>query len=666
MVLTLLTAAVLANAPMADVWPFKGARLPDGSIEYTYDLTALKASSGFADAKEAHGEAEVKAFLARLPKQVVVRVPAGVPVTLTSGQGLERAPLATSFALTPDGPLATDNPLGKKAGAKLLAPLDPRTPKVLLGAEAPLWWARQLEEAALAAVEVDTEWLRRELWAKVAERAVARFRSSSGDAREGALALAARVLWASSCGDLARVPAAGKNDGELKTAIEAERARLSLDVDGQVAPAPWSTTPELGCAFHRARVLSRPFEQSRAGTSAVLLFLELLERDGKLAATWQRVRQRRDRFLGEPASEPLLEWRTQAKGDPARALDALNEFIEALPVTARVPPPLLAWPETPFTKFLAELSGPERAAALDELAAAVGDGRVAPGTSTGKAPGWPVLREAALAALLSDASKVVQIDSGWRDRLGGAFAALQGSHHDTRRGGLDPDDEVLDRTRLELRLNVPPLLEVEPLPQTFMKAARSLEALVTALTDERLTALSGLGADGARTGPIVPEARRLAALLSGLAALAQGGSSEVSGQGAAEARRFLASWRSERWFTRDVRAAFAAPIAMGSERSHAALVGVSRRELRVGFALPPKPTLVGDVAGFVLNAAVEQRYLVPVLVTVGASAPALSRPVERAKLKGAVEGAGRDLEKLEAVFHETLHDDGSSGVTPLQ
>jgi uracil phosphoribosyltransferase len=35
----------------------------------------------------------------------------------------------------------------------LLAPLDPRTPKVLVGAELPLWLSRQLEDSAVAAVD---------------------------------------------------------------------------------------------------------------------------------------------------------------------------------------------------------------------------------------------------------------------------------------------------------------------------------------------------------------------------------------------------------------------------------------------------------------------------------------------------------------------------------
>ncbi|MCA2977087.1 MAG: hypothetical protein INH41_11885 [Myxococcaceae bacterium] len=662
MVGALLMTAVLAEAPMADVWPFEGTRLPDGTIEYTYDLTALKASAGFAEAKGVHGEQKVKAFLDGLPREVVVRVPTGAPVLLMSGQGLEAAPLAPSFDKVPGGPLATDNPLGRKPGAKLLAPLDARSPKVLVGAELPLWLARELEDAALAALERDTEQLRRELWGKIAERAVARFRVSAGDTREGALALAARVLYAGSCGDLGRLPALAKGDAQLTTAIEAERSRLSQDLDGQVAPAPWAAVPELLCAFHRVRALSRPFEKSRAGTAAVLLFLEMLERDPKLAGLWARTRQRRDRFLGAPAEELLLAWRAQAAGAPHQALEALSEFLEALPVTNRTPPPLVAFPETPFNRYVAGLSGAERAAAMDELAAAAGDGRALAGAAP---DGWPQLREAALAALLSGSSSEVQVDSGWRDRQAGAFAALQGSHHDARRGGLDADAEALERTKLEVRLNAPPLLEVEPAAQAYELEARALDALVAALTGEGLTALKGLGADGKPTGPIVPEARRLAGVLRGLALLARA-EGPGDGKAVAEARRFLGAWRSEAGLSRDVRAAFAAPVAAGGERRHTALVGVSRQELRVGFASPVHPTIVGLAKGFVVNAAVEQRYLVPVLVSVGGAAPELARPVPRARLRAAVDEAGRELEKLEGAFHDLLHASDVSGVSRLE
>ncbi|MBE2251714.1 MAG: hypothetical protein IAE78_19375 [Myxococcus sp.] len=658
MILSTLAVAVLGSAPMADVWPFRSKRLSDGSIEYAYDLTALKKSPGFGDAKEANGEEAVKKFLAELPRQVTVKVPKQPGVTLTGGQGLELAPLSTSFALTPDGPLATDTPLGKKAGARLLAPLDPRTPKLLVGVELPLWLSRQVQDAALAAVEVDTEWMRRELWTKVAEWAVARARSSAGDTREGAFALASRVLAASSCGDVAKLPAFARNDPELKTPVEAELAKLSADGDSVVAPSPWSQSPELSCAWFRARALSRPFEQSRAGTAAVLVFAELLEKDARLNALFERTRQRRDRFVGASVDEPFVAFKAAAKGNYEGALDGLNDFIEALPLTGRVPPPLVAWPSTPFSKFLAELKGAERSAAMDELTAAVADGRVKAAGTT-----WPELRDAAMAPLLIDTSKAVAIDSSWRDRLSGAFAALQGSHRDARRGGLDADDEVLDRTQLKVRLNVPPMLEVEPARGAFERQARALEALVAALTAENLTGLKGLNADGKRNPePVVNECKRLIGLLDGLATLSSVDATSVDGKQVAEARRFLASWRSEGGLKRDVRATFALSWAAGSERAHAAVAGVSRRELRVGFSTPPKPEVVEQSTAFVVNTAVEQRYLVPVLVTVGAIAPHTLKTADRAAFKAVVDAQGRSLEKLEGALHETLHRDGLPGV----
>lgn len=655
---SIFVVAVLAGAPMADVWPFQGKRLADGSTEYSYDLTALKASRGFADAKEANGEEALKKFLAGLPKQVTVKVAAGAGLTLNGGLGLEPAPLATSFALTPDGPLASENPLGKKTQARLLAPLDPRTPKVLVGAELPLWLARQVEEQAVAAVEIDTEWMRRELWTKVAERALAHGKASGGDTREGAFALAARVLASASCGEATKMPASAKNDPELKTLVEAELARLADDGDSVVPPVPFSWTPELSCAWLRARALSRPFEQSRAGTAAVLVFFSILDKDPKLANLWERTRQRRDRFLGAPKDEPVLAWRAAAKGDVAKALDSLSDFIEALPVADRRPPGLVAWPSTPFSKFLSELSGAERSAAMDELTAAVADGRVAPAGDA-----WPVRREAALAPLPADAPKTVTVDSGWRDRLSGAFAALQGSHREARRGGLDADEEELERTQLKIRLNVPPLLEVEPTGLAFERQARSLEALVTALGQENLTGLKGFTVEGKRSiDTVVNDAKRLVPLLEGLAKLAQPEAGGIEGKAVVEARRFLATWRSEAGLTRDVRATFVSPYSAGSERAHAAVVGVSRRELRVGFSPAPKASVVQDAAPFVVNTAVEQRYLVPVLVTLGAVAPHTMRAADRAALKSAIEAGGRDLTKLDAALHESLHGGGQPGV----
>lgn len=658
MILSALAVAVLHAAPMADVWPFKGQRLTDGSIEYVYDLTALKASTGFSDAKEANGEEAVATFLKALPKQVTVRVPSGAPLTLTSGQGLELGPLSTSFASASDGALVTDDPLGKKPGARLLAPLDARAPKLLVGVEVPLLLARQVEDAALAAVELDTEALRRDFWSKISERALAMAKSGVGDVREGALTLSARVVAGASCGDLNKLPPSVKNDGELKTAVEAELARLARDGDAAVPPAPWDWSPELSCAWVRTKVLSKPFEQSRAGTAAVLVFLHLLAKDPKLQALYDRIRERHALFLGDADESAFNTFKSVAKGNAEAAVDDLNGFIDGLPLNQRVPPPLLSWPSTPFSKFLTELSGPERSAAMDELSAALVDGRVAiTGTS------WPSAREAALAALVRPHASNLHVDSGWRDRLTGSFCALQGAHRDASRSGLEGEGEQLDRSQLVLRLNVPPLLEVEPIPEAFERQARSLHALVDALGKAKLTGLRGLLPEQRRSAEtIVNHCKRVIPILEGLAKVGAIDAGAIDAKQVAEARRFLANWRSEAGLSRDVRAAFAAPIAAGSERAHSAIVGISRRELRVGWASPPKPALVTADKAFVLNVDVEQRYIVPVLATVGSIAPHTLKPANRATLRQIVDRSAKDLSKLDGAIQEALHPEAVMGV----
>ncbi|MEW6431636.1 MAG: hypothetical protein AB1730_08995 [Myxococcota bacterium] len=643
---TLAFAVTLSSAPMADVWPYAVKRAPDGALEYAYDLSLLKRSKGSPDAIETHGEEKVAAFLEKLPKSATVRVAPGVGLDVSAGRGLEWGALAQSFAQVGDGPYTSDNPLAKRPSARLRAPLDPEEPKLLLPVDLVGARVRQVEDAALAGVEADTERLRRQLFTQAAERAVKRFGSTDGDAREGALALAGRLAAAAACLDEAKL-AASKPQADVLAAARAEVQRLTHDPDALVAPAPWSRTPELACAWVRMRALAQPFEQSRAGTAAVLTYLLLLEKDAKLAALDAKVRARRDCYLGAPTAEPLLVWKEKANGGAEASLDRMNEFIEALPMDARRPPGLFAAPSTPFSGFLAQLEGAERGAAMEELAAAVQDGRVTP--ATGADAPWPVAREAALAALATDA-KAVGFDGGWRARLRVAFAALQVAHLDGRGGGLEVNPDPHERSALSVRLMVPPTLDVEPLPEAYERLAASLERLAQQLAADGLGGVQGVETDGRRSGAVAAEAKRWIPRLRGLAKLARPGAAP-DGKDVAEARRFVAGWRAESGG--DVRQAAASPVSLAGERQHSAVVGVSRRELVVSFAGAPTVSVVGSPSGLTAQPG-EQRYLVPVLVTAGATAPA-GRPALDAKaLKAALDGVQRDATRADGALAEAL------------
>lgn len=646
--LSLVVAAALSGTPMADVSPYALKHLPDGSLEYSYDLSVVKSAGGTADAIAAHGEEKVKAFLKGLPKTLKVTVAAGTPLEVTAGRPLEPGKLTMSFATIADGPMASDNPLANKGGARLRPAFDPDEPRLLLTAEAMAWQVRQIELSALAAEEVDTEALRRDLWNKVFDAALARHKATQGDQKEGALALVARVAAANACLDRSKVNAKAHAEADVSAAIDAEISRLTESPDALVPPQPFSWRPELTCAWVRMRALAQPFERSRAGTAAVLTFLDLLQKDPKLAATWDQVRQRRDRFLGLPATEASVKWKELSKGAPGERIEGLNDFIESMPIDDRVPPPLVAWPETPFAKFLSELKGAERSHAFAELATAVQDGRVVTGAET-----WPKAQDAALAPFCrQDKGKAVAFDGDWRERFHATFAALVGSAADARGGIGGGDREEAERSELSVRLLVPPALEVEPLGDAFAREAESLEKLVEALQAEKLGGLSSLGADGARGGPIVATARSWIPRLKGLAALAH--PEQQAAKEVAEGRRFANAWRSEPALSKDVREVSASPVSMSNERMHAAIVGVGRRELSVSYQQAPKMTLVGGKLPGIELGASEQRYIVPALVSIEAPASAARRPIERSALKSLVEGAQREVTQIEGAFVEAV------------
>ncbi len=649
MILAAALTALLAGAPMVELSPYAVKRQADGALEYAYDLTAVKGAGGTPDALASHGEEQVKAFLKGLPRSIKLLVGAGAPLEISAGRAVESGKLTTSFATLAEGPMASDNPLADKSGARLRAPLDPAEPHLLLSAEAIAWQVRQLELSALAAEEVDTEALRRELWNLVLDRATKRRQGGQGDAREGALALMARVAAASSCLDKSKVAADVRADADASLAVDAELSRLSESPDALVAPVPWSWRPELTCAWVRSRAMAQPFERTRGGTAAVLTFLDLLQKDPKIAALFERIRSRRDRFLGAPTSEPLLLWKEKTNGKAGEAIDGLTEFIESLPQDARQPPGLLAEASTPFGRFLSELSGAERSHAFEELATAAQDGRIAPGSAT-----WPQARDAALVPLCAaEGNKSLRFDGEWRARLQGTFLTLLGSDADARGGSGGPEREEGERNELKVRLLVPPSLEVEPVPELFARSAASLERLVEALQAEQLHGLQALGSDGQRAGPILATAKVWIPRLKGLAALAN--PETASAKELADGRRLAQAWRSEPAFSRDVREAAASPVSMAGERQHAAIVGVSRRELAVAFSKAPKIEAVegASLQGFVIQPS-EQRYIVPVLVSVGALAAPSKKPMDRQSLKALVDGVQRDASQAEGAFAEAL------------
>ena len=181
----MLLLVLLAAAPMANVWPYQAKHLPDGRVEYAYDLTVVKASPPATEAIASNGEKAAKAFLAQLPKEVRVTVKPGAPVTVGGGRGLEPTPLVSAFAQVSDAPYASSDPLGRTPRARLHAPLAPEEPKVMLPAEAVLWRVRRFEDGALAALLLDDDALGAGLWPKVVERSLAKRRTLDADGAEG-------------------------------------------------------------------------------------------------------------------------------------------------------------------------------------------------------------------------------------------------------------------------------------------------------------------------------------------------------------------------------------------------------------------------------------------------------------------------------------------------
>lgn len=649
--LLLSLAAAPSASPIAEVWPYAVKRVSLGELEYAFDLTAVKKLGNTADATAAHGEEKVTAFLKGLPNETKVRLKPGSPITLGAGRGAEPVPLVVSLGGISDARVVSNNPLARAPGSLMRAALHPEEPKLLLSAEAALWRARRLVEGSEAAIALDTEKLHSALWGTVTQKLLARIKAVNGDAKEGAAALAGRLYVSGSCLDAAKIPAAAKAIPEVAAAVTAELTAARADADTLVPAGIYGWSKELSCARVRVRVLSRPFPQSRAGMAAALTLLGLLTADPKLEASWAALRARRDALSDGPAKERLLEYREITAGKVEDALESMAGFIDSMGTQLTAVPPVLEQASTPFSKFFDDLEAAGRASAVDELLAAAQDSRL---TFPAKDDGPPFpLFEGSVAGLIADESRRVQLDAAWRDRRAAGFAALVGGHRDVADDGRDLPEGKDERSDLRVRLMVPPVVELEPAARAYSFAASALDHLAAVLARLKLGGLQAVQPEGGRSAESIgSESKRLASVLRGLAKLSEDLPPADNDKDLAAARAFLSGWRREAAFVSDVREARALAVSMGTERQHAAIVGVARRELLVGFQGPISPTL--SVPGPFDVVPAEQRYLVPVLITRAAVGKAGAAPLERSGLKALCEKAKRQPNEIESAFVDAM------------
>jgi hypothetical protein len=500
---------------------------------------------------------------------------------------------------------------------------------------------RRLEDGALAAAELDSDRLRRTWLQQLYDRAVARLHDTQGDAHEGAVALVARIGIALACMEPGRLSVPAPAAKEAREQLDA----LRKDPIGLVPLGFFAWTSELQCAWKRNYVLAQPFEASRAGYAAPLLLLTMLQ-DPKLKATWVKLRARRDALYGGPQVEPLQAYFDKTGGHPA---DSLDDLVQAITAWKPAPvPPILAASRGPFAEFLNGTQGAERLQAVDELSSAVQDGRLTL-PSDPNAPAQ-ALREAALAALPADEPvKGLTVDAVWRDRRRAAFCALQGAHHDVRESNFElghPSDAA--RNELKVQLEVPPVVDVEPAPLVYKRAAVAAGRLAQVLTAEGISGV--LDPEGGMSQGASSQLKHWQQVLNGLVTISSPG--EPDNADSAAARAFLNVWRGDPALVRDVRFAAAGPVNFEEERVYAVVQGVARRELAVSFTEPPAAVVVGGSKAFVADTKAEQRYVVPVLLTTSYRGNATQAPLSYEKLRKAIDGAGRQPRQVPSAIAE--------------
>ena len=645
-------ALAAGQAPVAEVWPWTARRLEDGRVEYAYDLTGLKA--GISHARGA-GEVDpdwVKSLAGKLPDTAHVVVDlSGAAFSLDVSSGAEPGEPVPSFATARSGERVRAGPLDERPGPRLLPGLHPDVARVLPSVDVLAWKARLANASLLSALEQAVDegkvgWPMglRAFWVTVAERSLARVKTTEGDAQEGAALLAAHV--AAALERQAPLPASlgkGLASGAGSAAVLRERRAAAAGVQ------PTTLRAALSRAAHglaaRDAVLGLSLPESRAGKSAALTFLLLLEGDARLSGTWEAWQAFRREAWGAPSLDVLARWADVVKGlgGPAAALEEFPACVAAMQQAKLRSPPLVAPVRTVLEARLEEVGREDLVSTLQGPAP----------EPSAEAP-WLSAADAAFGAVLAtpDAADLPRRENSgrYRDRLGQAFlstwplsAAPAGGASGT------PSEAEPPPPAARVALVVPPHLFYEPAGAFLERMAHAYARLAAWMERApKLGAVTRTLPGGQKAGTVKAEAEALRALYRGAWLLARAappvGPAEAADLARAEA--FLAGWRTDGDLQQDTRLARALPGG-GAVLVH----GVSRQELRVGWARLPRVESV-DVdprLGLYAERRATQKFLLPILVT--GHVPELSRALpDRAGFQSVSDKHGRRPAAVEAAL----------------
>jgi hypothetical protein len=377
----------------------------------------------------------------------------------------------------------------------------------------------------------------------------------------------------------------------------------------------WKDRKNAPCAQIRSEILAEPFENSRGGAAAVLVFFELLKVP-ELKKPCEQQLAFQQNFIGEPDQEPQLAWKQLASAHES-PFESLDSILAARKPEFLVPPSI--WPKaaSAIERYASGLdNGPSSSQAFEETAQALADNRL----DLKSAGRWPQERDLSLASLVRTEKEIdIQFDSSARARFASALALSLGGHVEAKSSELTPVNFEGTRSELKIQLNTPPLLEVEPAPRVFLALAQSLESLEHALRTQNLggTKVNLPNQSGSVSATTLLS--QWIPIFKGLSALAH---PRLPSRESAEvklASRFLGTWRQNVWLAQDIRRVVSSDVL--AVPRYSVLAGVTREAFQVTYLQTPKAE-TASIGLFAINTDAAQHYLVPTRFVVDASAKA--------------------------------------------